>query len=106
MIVKGVHDDSEVKQNGRDEREGYRWIQRQGRHAVIIAKRMGARAREMEAREREMGPRERDGTERGRGARKREKRKRRERKKRERKRKADDTRGLQGSKKETGEGMA
>ena len=49
MIVKGVHDDSEVKQNGRDEREGYRWIQRQGRHAVIIAKRMGARAREMEA---------------------------------------------------------
>ena len=65
MIVKGVHDDSEVKQNGRDEREGYRWRQRQERHAVIIAKRMGARAREM-------GPRERDGTERERWDRERE----------------------------------
>ena len=36
MIVKGVHDDSEVKQNGRDEREGYRWRQRQERRIQAI----------------------------------------------------------------------
>ena len=67
MIVKGAHDDSEIKQNGRDEREGERWRQRQERHAVTIAKRMGARAREMEAREREGSERERGERERERG---------------------------------------